>query len=127
MATKHLMAASMAAFVAGGGAAEADERETFICCEGFLGCQGSIPEITLTADHVTESGTIMARGLPEIETHFGLDGLDRRWDWTDDPASGNRDRVYAFIIEIGGDGAYYDFDGRERAKPSSRYKCESAW
>ena len=126
MVAKHLTAASMAALVAGGGAAEADGRETFMCCEGIFGCYGT-PDLTLAADHGAASGTVKVRGLPETETHFGLDGLDRRWDWTDDPASGNRDRVYAFIIEIGGDGAYYDFDGRERAKPSSRYKCESAW
>ena len=127
MVAKHLMAASMAVLLAGGGAAEADGRETFMCCEGFLGCHGSEPDLTLTADHGAGTGTVTVRGLPKTETSFKLRGLDRYWVWPQDFRS--KGNGFMFRIKPGESGFYYEFDLDDELEtnfPSSLYTCGSA-
>lgn len=66
------------------------------------------------------TGVVSVAGTSHI-AYFTVAGFDRRWDFGPDGDSWK----YAFIIEPGGSGMYYDFsmsnDGR--AKPRQFFNC----
>lgn len=65
------------------------------------------------------SGTVKTGSYPEESTFFNVNGVERRWSWSD----------YSVVIE-GGYGRYYNFRGvpeGKRIKPSGVFRCTKRW
>lgn len=65
------------------------------------------------------AGKVYAAGI-EQQASYKVQGLSRRWNFglTEDD-----DYIYAVIIDLEGDGLYYDFTLSDRAKPKTLMKC----
>ena len=103
-----------------------DESTRFIMDGGCGedGCPVSLAaNLTMLLGRVTFAGS-------ESYSQYEIRGLERRWNWCldDDDSFG-----CAFVLQAGGDGAYYDFaapstttqpDGSHVARPAGSFKCE---
>ena len=72
-----------------------------------------------------EYGVVTLPGVEPIVTFFRINGLERRWDWEWDDALGGYQ--YAVVVELDGDGVYFDFSGigvGEKILPSERFQCK---
>ncbi|MCY4314425.1 MAG: hypothetical protein OXD44_12200 [Gammaproteobacteria bacterium] len=95
--------------------------ETWNCSDRFKQTVGYV--FTASADTSKGIGTIAIPGLPDQDTHFVVEGLDRRWDWT---LSENNGYKYALVISPAGSGRYYHFLENKTAKPRALYSCIKA-
>ena len=83
------------------------------------GCFINCP-IRLSADHQLGIGTIGFFDIVE-HTSFGIDGLEKRWNWCLD---NNETYRCSFTIDVEGNGKYYKFLNDENtAKPTEIYQC----
>jgi len=71
-----------------------------------------------------ESPRSQARGTGKIavagvihDTHFEIEGINRRWDWNVDEQAGKA--LDALVIKNDGGGAYYDFRGVKGVQTST--------
>ena len=67
-------------------------------------------------DQAIGTGKIAVAGVTH-DTHFEIEGIDRRWDWNFDNEAGGA--LDTFVISSDGEGAYYDFRGVEGPKTST--------
>lgn len=81
------------------------------------GC-GNNNTITLTADFNIGTGTVKLGGIKVGSATTGIEGLNRRWNWTSG-ISGS----FALIIEPDGTGLYYDFSEEKETIPSDNFMC----
>ena len=91
-------------------------------CEDFFDGSGTLVEVgTFTDSELSRLGFILYDGGQSGEsTSYGRKGINHRWDWG--PNGGD----YAFIIEPGGTGLFYDFSFAspgELVKANAVYKC----
>lgn len=103
-----------------------DDSARFIMDDG---CGEDGCPVTLAANPAMHLGRVTFAGS-ESYGRYEIRGLERRWNWCldDDESFG-----CAFVLQAGGDGAYYDFnapstttrsDGSAVAKPAGRFTCE---
>jgi len=95
-----------------------DSLEIWNCRDRFDSDGGDI--FALRADVAQEIGTLIIPGLPNQETNFVIEGLDRRWDWT---LSESNSYKFTLVISPDGSARYYHFLGKETAKPRALYSC----
>lgn len=100
------------------GAANAKVIEAFNCFP-----KGKSAPVLVEAKILDDGrGIILAAGQTNY-TLYEVKGFDRRWDWT---AVGGDVFIYAFIINIHGNGGYYDFSDAEKGEtvfPSQNFDC----
>ena len=94
-----------------------DRATPLVVLDGLLRMDSDIPNVG--------PGTVRLVGLVEHDARFGIAGLNRRWDFSED--DGGYD--FAIVIEPNGDGSYYDFSRvptGESTGPNQLYSCERA-
>ena len=114
---------------------ESDHTEWWRCDDStrfFVddGCGEDGCPVTLAANPTMLLGKVIFAGS-ESYARYGVEGLQRRWDWCSQDDGGFD---CAFVLRAGGDGVYYDFnapstttnsdDGHRVARPAGQFKCE---
>ena len=67
-----------------------------------------------------KSGFLLYDGSNQgVMALYSRDGINHKWNWFDDSEG-----RYVFIIESDGNGLYYNFTGKQEAKPEQIFTCK---
>ena len=102
--------------------AQASPVEIWKCKDWRKSASWSKTLVTASIDAGRKKGKITVSGITHT-ANYRVSGFNRRWDF----GLQEDGFQYSFIIKPNGNAAYYDFSGKNEAKPSNIFKCRKKY